>query len=385
MENKKKTRNPEAQNHIPDIHIIDLEGDPASQNTGPTEFSDESGNEAKEKKKGFLSHMNLHVVLLAVTLIFVACIVYKFLTFGKLVDLDEIFKDGPGTYEDNFDSIMPFFDSNDQPVYKNYGQGDTILVFGNAPFADDRNSKDNLANMVQDITGATVYNCSISGSYLAADLEDLDASQAPWDIFCFYWLIDLATKFHDHIGAEFLEGVELLGDSAPSEAMDVYNTLTTIDMNTVDVVIAMYDASDYLAGHPSYSDTNAIDVTQFTGNMEAGIELLHFCYPHIRVIIMSPPYAFALNDDGSYISSDIKRYGRDILSTYVIKQFASCVSWNVTFVDNLYGTINQDDAPEYLTDHLHLNIEGRKKIAERLIYALNYFGNMETPVSTSGE
>ena len=45
----------------------------------------------------------------------------------------------------------------------------------------------------------------------------------------------------------------------------------------------------------------------------------------------------------------------------------------VTFVDNLYGTINEDNAEDYLTDHLHLNQEGRKKVAERFVYALNYF------------
>ena len=164
-----------------------------------------------------------------------------------------------------------------------------------------------------------------------------------------------------------------LGESAPPEAMEVYNTLTSIDLSTVDVVAVMYDGSDYLAGHAMYNDGNATDITQFTGNTEAGIELLQYCYPNIRIIIMSPTYAFGLDENGNYVSSDIQRYGWDVLSTYVIKQYASCASRMVTFVDNLYGTINEDNAEDYLTDHLHLNQEGRKKVAERFVYALNYF------------
>lgn len=384
MENKKKNRNPETQNYIPDINIIDLEGNPASPDSGPTDSSTDTGMEPEKNKHGILSHINLHVILLIVALIFVGCIIYKILNFGQLVDLNEIFKDGPGTYEDTLDSILPLFDTEGNPVYENYGQGDTILVFGNAPFADDRGSKDNLANMVQDMTGTTVYNCSVSGSYLATELPTLDASKAPSDIFSFYWLVSLATGFHGSTDAEFLKGVELLGENAPPEAMEVYNTLTSIDLSTVDVVIVMYDGSDYLAGHPMYNDDDYTDITQFTGNTEAGIELLQFCCPDIRIIVMSPPYAFAIDDDGSYVSSDIKRYGWDVLSTYVIKQYTSCVSRSVTYVDNLYGTINEDNASEYLTDNLHLNLEGRKKIAERLVYALNYFGNPEnqTPVAT---
>ena len=136
----------------------------------------------------------------------------------------------------------------------------------------------------------------------------------------------------------------------------------------------MYDASDYLAGHEMYSDQNSTDIMQFTGNMEAGIELLQSTYPHIRIIVMSPTYAFAVNEQGEYVSSDMYTYGeQDVLSTYVIRQYASAATRSVSFVDNLYGTITEDNASEYLTDNLHLNVAGRRLVAERFEYALNYY------------
>lgn len=363
---------------IPDLELIDLEAD-TGMGSGEDHYIDNTGAvipaeyDDGEIKPPFFSRINIHVVLLAVTVLFVAGLVYKVMTFGVHVDLDEIFQDGPGTYADTFDTFLPLMDTDGNPVFKTYGEGSTILFFGNAPFADDRGSGDNLVSLIRDMTGAEVYNCSVSGSFLAADQSELNADISPWDAFNFYWLCSLATGYHDTTDAEYQKAVAALGESAPPEAMEVYNTLTSIDLSTVDVVVVMYDGSDYLAGHAMYNDGNATDITQFTGNTEAGIELLQYCYPNIRIIIMSPTYAFGLDENGNYVSSDIQRYGWDVLSTYVIKQYASCASRMVTFVDNLYGTINEDNAEDYLTDHLHLNQEGRKKVAERFVYALNYF------------
>ena len=384
MKNKKNGQNSIKGNlpPIPDIDIIDLEKEGAADQLAsapkvqPAVSSAPLRTPQKPGKKTGLSRINIHIVLLIVFILLILGILYKFFNFGERVNLDEIFKDGPGTVDDTFDTILPLTDAEGNPLYQIYGEDTTILAFGNAPFADDRDSEDNLASLIHQMTGATVYNCSVSGSYLAAEDDDLDPVAHPWDIFNFYWLCSLATGFHGEVPDKYMQGVEVLGDQAPREAMDVYNTLTSIDMNEVDVIVAMYDASDYLAGHEMYNDGNNTDLRQFTGNMEAGIELLRFCYPNIRIMVLSPTYAYGLDENGNYVSSDIQRYGWDVLSTYVIKQYASCASKMVTFVDNLYGTITEDNADEYLVDHLHLNVKGRKKVAERFVHALNYFEHM---------
>ena len=141
----------------------------------------------------------------------------------------------------------------------------------------------------------------------------------------------------------------------------------------MDAIVLMYDASDYLDGLPMFNPEDATDITTFTGTTEAVIEYMQFFFPNVRIIVLSPTYAFALDDDGKYISSDMKRYGQDVLSTYAILQYASCVSRSVTFIDNIYNTFNEDNAKKYLSDHLHLNVKGRKKVAERFAYALNYY------------
>lgn len=375
----KKERD-EHKNSIPDLEIIDLE---------ENEISDEPLNEGEKahtgrdipsgqrgQKKRF-PRINIHLVLLAVFIIFIGGIAYKVMNFGTYVDLDEIFKDGQGTYDDSLDEILPLMDADGRRIDTNYDDGLTIVCFGNAPFADDRDSEDNLANMIAEMTGATVYNCSINGSYLAAYCPYINIEEAPGDVYTFYWLATLATG--NDITESYRKAREALGADLPPEVDEVIDTLTTLDFNTVDVVTILYDATDYLLGHEMYSDQNPTDIQQFTGNMEAGIEWFQTTYPHIRIIVMSPPYAFSdqLDENGNYISSDIARYGQDVLSTYVIKQYTSCATRSVTFVDNLYGTITEDNAHKYLTDNLHLNADGRKEIAKRFVYALEYYNRSQ--------
>ena len=360
---------------IPNIEIIDLDIDGEENALVSNEAETaESGMHSKEPAgKRRFPRINMHIVLLVAFFIFILGIAYKITNFGEFVDLEDIFKDGPGTYNDTMDLILSLMDANGQPLQTNYEDGLTIVAFGNSPFADDRDSEDNLANMIAEMTDATVYNCSISGSYLASECPNINDDEAPMDVYTFYWLSTLATGYDITYSYNWVKTV--LGEDTPPEADEVVNTLTTLDFNTVDVIVILYDAADYLLGHEMYSDQNSTDIQQFTGNLEAGIGLFQNAYPHIRIIVLSPPYAFSdrLDKNGNYISSDIARYGQDVLSTYVIKQYSSCAERGVTFVDNLYGTITEDNADKYLIDNLHLNAAGRREIAKRFVYALKYF------------
>jgi len=375
-------------NHIPDANIIDLEhdGNHTDMPTGEKlsadhDASSPQNDEAYTKKqtgnspvakKGFCRFLNLHVLLLVTFLFFVVFLYAKFSNWGERINLSDLTEDYSHINPEVLDQFLPLVDSEGRIVPT--GEVDTIVAFGNAPFADDRDSEDNLANLIAEATGATVYNCSISGSYLASQSYVFDSKAAPMDAYCFYWMVCMATM--DGINSYYFDhAAEILGDATPPEAQEVRDILTTLDFNTVDVVTVMYDASDYLMGHAMYDDNNSTNIQQFTGNLEAGIEKFQETYPHIRIIVMSPTYAYALDEDGNYVSSDMYVYGdRDVLSTYVIKEFASCSARSVTFVDHLYGTVTEDNATEYLKDHLHLNQKGRELVTQRFVNALTRNG-----------
>lgn len=334
---------------------------------------EESGEDSEEtpRKKGF--RINTHMILLAVVVVVFAVVFFRFKNWGQFISQDEIRDNIEGTYDDTLDLIVSLTDENGKVIPLDTSDGLSIVAFGNSPFADDRDSEDNLANMIAEMTGATVYNCSIGDSYLAAEWSFFSSGDRPMDAYTFYWLSVLAGQAGNE--QMYADAAEALGDRVPEDAQIALDTLLSVDFSTVDVIAIMYDAYDYLIGHAMYNDENPTDITQFTGNLEAGIAYLQSVYPHIRIIVMSPTYAFSneVDENGEYISSDIVRYGRDVLSTYVIKEYSSCASRQVTFIDNLYGTVTEDNAKEYLIDNIHLNVEGRKKVAERFVYALNYF------------
>lgn len=323
-------------------------------------------------KKGIFRFLNVHTILLAVIVLVVAICFVRLKNWGVMIDLDEIFKDGPGTYEDTLDEIVPLLDANAQPIIQD--KLSNIVVFGNTPFADDRDSKDNLANMLADLTGANVYNCAIGDSKLACKLDYIADENNVTDVFSFFYLTCLAAGYE--YGPHFAEAkgvLEPLGEY-PEDADEVIETLTTLDFNTVDAIVIMYDATDYYELSRLYNAENSQDITTFTGNLELGIAVLQSVYPHIRIVVASPTYAYAVDEDGKYISSDQYAYnGHDILSSYVIREGVSSISSGVSFLDNFYGTFNEDNASDYLTDSIHLNKAGRELVAKRCEYFLNYY------------
>ena len=68
---------------------------------------------------------------------------------------------------------------------------------------------------------------------------------------------------------------------------EVVDYLFDLDLNTVDSIVLMYDASDYLAGRIKETSENVSNPHTFCGNMYAGIDLLQKTYPHIQIIVMS--------------------------------------------------------------------------------------------------
>lgn len=333
------------------------------------------------EKKGF--RLNVHIVLIAVVIFCILFIFLKFRNWGETYNHDDYFQNGDGIYIDNYDYILPLRDAESNSLPLKTSDGLNIVLFGNAPFSDDRNSKDGLGNMIASMANekienadvkVTVYNCSIGGSCMATEGTTI-TPERPWDVFSLYWLSLMATgiPLNDYYGA----AMDALGEDVPKEIAEVRKTLSEIDFDKVDVIAIMYDGTDYLMGHPISDASDYTTVQQVIPHLDAALDNFLDNYPGIRIIVLSPPYAFSdkLDENGDYISSDIYVYGEgdQTLSRYAIMEYQLCVEKKVTFIDNIYGTFNEDEAKDYLIDNLHLNVEGRRKIAERFISALFYF------------
>lgn len=317
--------------------------------------------ENKKEKKTF--RPNIHLIFGIVFLIVLGVIVYKYFTWGNRISREDFFSvdESDTSVQEPLDYFFPLM-TGAEPK----DDGETqILFLGNSNLAADRNKDTNICNIIAEKTGATVYNCAIAESYMTVMRPNFD-STAPLDAFSFYWLTTLLALDNTVPTDSARDNLEL-----SPETLEALDLLQTVDMDKIDVIALFYDAGDYFAGRKVYNSENETDITYFTGALSAGLDLLQSTYPHIRIIVLSPTYAFAVDENGEYQSSDILYYDSR-LSDYSNMEAQVSYYYQVSFVDNLYGTIHEDIAKEYLTDNWMLNEKGRKLVADRFIEALNY-------------
>lgn len=335
------------------------------------ETEDDDNASTSRKALNSLFKINWHVVLIVILIFSVVFIVFRIKNWGVRLSIDELMSGSEITDEapvEVLDNILPNLDSEGSAAA---ADGVTnILLLGNGPFADDYGTIDNVGNIIAEMTDANVYNCAVPGSYLAATNSTFSAAMDAMDAFNLYWLSTLIAVDNSQPCEQAIADSP---EQLPPESWDVYETLMNIDFSMLDVIGVMYDASDYLDGRTLYNPERPTDIQTYYGNMLASIELIQSTYPHIRIIIMSPTYAYAVNSAGEYVDSDIYVYNEYTLSTYsqMLEQVAA--DKGVTYVDNFYGTVNVTNCQDYLIDNVHLNKDGKQKVADRFVYALQYY------------
>jgi len=363
MTEKNKNKNKTSK----EIEWIDL--DDSSQNKNKT-IRRPSEETEEDEKQG--TRINFHIIFLSLILLVSATIAWKLLFWDKRVREDnEIEQDTSLNFDtEPLDLIVPLDSSNADKPEKDDDL--RILFLGNGSLAEDKDSETNMANVVRAKTGATVYNCAIPDTYLTMKNRSYSSS-FPYDAFGFYFMcVYLATD-----DTRYIEEAKKDLGGLSEEVQESLDLLLSIDRDQLDVLCIFYDASDYLEQHKVRSDNEPNSCTNMEGALRSRFELIKEKYPHIRIIFMSPTYAYAVDADGNYHSS----YSTDILPTslsdYILIQQLVCNEQRVSFVDNFYGSIYEDIADDYLIDNIRLNAKGNELVADRFIYALNRFNDYD--------
>ena len=248
-----------------------------------------------------------------------------------------------------------------------------ILCLGNNPFSDDKTDK-GLANLIAEKTGATVYDASFPNSSAAYKNFPIDVYY-PMD---HYSLPSIACCLLEKNFYTLNSAKEYMED--PSQYQPGIDALEAVDMNAIDVVIVMYDSTDYNRGTPCCNDAVDDDVQAFTGGITFFLKMVNQYWPHIRTFVMTPTYAQYMDENGELFSGTTKDIGNGALPYYVQREIDATVSCGCSVIDNYYGTINESNYEEYLSDHMHLNDKGREKVADRISKIIG--GRLNTVKST---
>lgn len=324
-----------------------------------------SGKSSRKKKK---KQINFQVILLALIAIVFVTIAFKLLFWDKRVrQSTEKENDTSLSFDtEPLDSIVPL-DSSDASK-KEKDDDLHILFLGNGSLADDKDSDKNIANIVREKTGATVYNCAIPGSYMSMKNNTYKKSFI-YDAFSFYNLCTIFTVGN----TKTISWAERDLGGFPDDLKDSLDLLQSIDYDELDVLCIYYDGSDYLDQRPYYDIDKETDPMIFCGALSAGLDLIQEFLPKTRVIVMSPTYVYAVDEDGNYTSSFTTEVLEEPMSYYVGLEAQTCIDHHVSFVDNFYGSVYEEIADDYLKDNILLNEKGHALLADRFLYALNRF------------
>ncbi len=319
-------------------------------------------NQASSPKKRGV-HFILHLVLLAAIVLIAAVSVYRLYRWnkGEPLDLDTNEVDSSQFDIETLDMIIPM-DASLLEGHEDDGVT-TILCLGNNPFTDDR-SDTGLAAQIAAKTGATVYDCAFPDSSAACRYPVYNPEYTK-DHFNFYYVVECLRN------NEFTAITSIAGDEIDPRYMETVEVMQTVDMDKVDVILIMYDSTDYNIGTPSDNPNNPYDVTAFTGGLRTTIENIKSTWPYIRIFVMSPTYARYMDENGKLYNGTTEDRGNGTLNHYLVKESDAVLDCGVSFIDNYFGTINEDNYEEYMEDYMHYNDKGREKLAERIADIIN--------------
>ncbi|WP_026517067.1 hypothetical protein [Butyrivibrio sp. MC2021] len=239
---------------------------------------------------------------------------------------------------------------------------ETILFLGNDAITYDQ-KETGVVGQIEQKLGATCYNCGFPDTTVA--LKNADFSEDyPADRYSFKNVADcIANDSFD----ELISGASAFDDYTYE---DHARKLNDIDFNTVDTLVIFYDAQDYLKLRIGMNPDNDQDTVTYSGALNYGIKRIQEKYPFIRIICMSFTMCYAYDSTGALVSGDRYDFGNGKLTTYLQFMIDNSGANGVSFIDNYYGTVHEDNSSGWLLDNIHTNAACNEHIADHFVSAI---------------
>ena len=285
-----------------------------------------------EKKPGGRLLLLIPALLILLAIVF---IVVKLVIWDRSgnVELEEV---EAGTYD--YESLDIVF-SVDAEVLKEHGDDgiNDIVLIGNS-YAVSSPSGPTIADMIAGmpdtkLTTLCYYYGQITDTANAYGNNDVSVWQAA---NLFEIVKALCTKDYS------LQKKALDQETVISEKL--YDDLTSTDLDKIDEVIIMYDSIDYRTSAVLYNPTDKYDTSTYEGALRASITRLQSDYPHLKIIVASPYLHGIIDDNGAdFTLATMKNYGNGNLSEYVMREYNIAMECCVSYVDNFFGLITEDN------------------------------------------
>ncbi len=265
-----------------------------------------------------------------------------------------------------------FLLSKDKTEGHTFDSEETILFLGNDAITYDQ-GETSVAAQVASKLGANCINCGYPASTVALRNASFSGDY-PMDAFSFYNVANCIAN------EDFTSLEANAGNFEDYTYTGSTDRLKNVDFDKVDTIVIYYNAQDYLNLRIGMNPDNEYDPITYRGALNAGIKAIQDKYPYIRIVCMSFTMCYAFDSSGQLVSGDRYDFGNGKLTTYL--QFMIDVSGErgVSFVDNYYGTIHEDNSSEWMLDHIHVNAKRNEYVADhftKVIYPNGVNANEE--------
>lgn len=214
--------------------------------------------------------------------------------------------------------------------------------------------------------GYDVVNCAIGGTMLSVGGNEAPTElQEMKDTLC---MVALTRSIcNGDFGAQKATRVtEAVLNYLPATV----GTLAGVSFENTGVLIFNHGVNDFYRAVVPDDPENPLNVDTFGGALRRVLTDLKETYPRLRIIYVTPPYAWY---DNGIISCEEQDYGYGSLETYVNLALDICQEYQVETVDiyhDLYDISRPDADRIYTLDGLHPSEEGSRLIAGKIVEAI---------------
>ena len=253
----------------------------------------------------------------------------------------------------------------------------TVLLLGNGSYYEGKENGTDIVSMFSEDfpEEVKIIDCTIPLTYLTSyKIYETSPEECPEDYFTLFWL-SASVCWNDYerqyTALKYLDGEKF----DLKRHKEVVDTLASIDVSDIDVVMYCYDGYDYQTGRVAMAVSESgspitENVTTLLGAVYTSIDLFSTYNPQIQYVYVFPSFCYAFDENGNKQSCNTYDTSNGtIAATFnAARQVSNYYTVSYSYVDMYTGVdINEENADKYLeSDGRTPNEKGRRMIADRL-------------------
>lgn len=248
---------------------------------------------------------------------------------------------------------------NGKTAEQDYTREYAMVVLGDSIMGEQRDET-SISSQMSELLDISVFNGALGGTSLSRSEQKRRIGYTKDGLSVVALAEAIASK---DFGVQQTVRIRENATEYFAETIDV---MEEIDFEQTEVLLICAGVNDYHAGTKIYPAKDAYDQYTFVGALRSCIRDIKQAYPDMRIVIVTPTYAWYLAKD---LTCEEFNGGGGYLEEYVEAELEVAAEMEVDVINlyhDFYSHDSWEDWQKYTTDGLHPNETSRTKIAETI-------------------